>query len=292
MDETFELSHEDHEDEELRRWSGSSMRRLPPRRFGRPRRSGGTATPPRRGRPRRRAWLFRPWVFRLPYPTMPWSFAAPSVEPEPEPEPAPDGRAAGPEEAVEGAAPSESEEELARRRALSASLTWWTKPLTIRQLVAIVFGKGNANSRRKLAGGGLYIVERGSVPIYVGEAESLARRWRSRLFPAWQIGLTDDAQIAVWFASIDRNTSEARKTVEHAIIRTLTKGRLGRALRNSQSTKEFDVDGPITITNLLPETYKTKGEFVVGQNLSEYDKAKNVLRLISKSRFEMESWLG
>ncbi len=126
------------------------------------------------------------------------------------------------------------------------------------------------------SGGGLYIVVQDNLPIYVGETDSFHNRWAGRLRAMFQIGITDEkgrlpAPIKVWFGTIDVNTEPARKTVEHAIIRTLiladvvppihpkeAAARAGRPklsnkrLRNATAYKPFHAAGRILIKNILP----------------------------------------
>ena len=45
-------------------------------------------------------------------------------------------------------------------------------------------------------GGGLYIVERALLPIYVGETNSFQRRWSGRLDVEWQIGRIERGPLA------------------------------------------------------------------------------------------------
>lgn len=172
-----------------------------------------------------------------------------------------------------------AELELARRGPLSASLAW--------QKVALAdYPPSNIPSS-----GGLYIVERGVLPIYVGETGSFQRRWKGRLDAEWQIGRIDPGPLArkltIWFGTLSPATANvplARRGVEHAIIRTLSKGdpRLKgtQALRNRRSFREFDVVAPMEIRQLLPAPY------VSGvQGVQHY--SGNVLRIPAGTTYEL-----
>ena len=144
--------------------------------------------------------------------------------------------------------------ELAKQGPVSASLAW--------QRVEIAdYPPSNIPT-----GGGLYIVERALLPIYVGETNSFQRRWSGRLDVEWQIGRIERGPLArkliLWFGTLSpptENTPKVRRAVEHAIVRTLSRGYPGltgpNALRNRRSFREFDVVAPMKIQKLLPPTY-------------------------------------
>ncbi|MBZ4422186.1 hypothetical protein [Myxococcus sp. RHSTA-1-4] len=118
------------------------------------------------------------------------------------------------------------------------------------------------------------------LPLYVGETDNFYRRWMGRLRDLYQVGITDPVgrlppyhrHIHVWFGPIPAPAGpKLRKTVEHAIVRTLIhakvvaeisnkKQRSDKDLRNRSSFLKFSAIGAlpsppsvsIDIKNLLP----------------------------------------
>jgi hypothetical protein len=169
-----------------------------------------------------------------------------------------------------------AELELARRGPLSASISW-------QKAIVRDYPPSNIPPRR----GGLYIVERAGYPLYVGETESFSRRWRGRLDSEWQTGRIDKGALArplsIWFGTLTPNEPLARKGVEHAIVRTLSKGGAVPAnepLRNRRSFKEFDVVAPMQIRQLLPAVYATRIS-----NVAQF--SGNVLRIPAGTQYEL-----
>jgi hypothetical protein len=168
--------------------------------------------------------------------------------------------------------------ELARRGPLSATLSWQRVTITHYPPANIP------------GGGGLYVVERGGLPIYVGETASFQRRWRGRLDAEWQVGRIDTGALqqplTIWFGTLQpaaANQPLARRGVEHAIVRTLSKGDpalASRPLRNRRSFRQFDVVAPMQIAQLLPPPYAARV-----RNVAQF--SGNVLRLPAGATYEL-----
>jgi hypothetical protein len=259
----------------------------PARRFG-ARRWFGPARPPHA---RRRPWIFTRWAYPYwPEPAIVAPYPAAAAPPEPAPD-APASDAASPEPAApepDEPAPAEpgpeqpagepaADEELARRAKLAAQLEW-TQKLIDRFPIGRMSGKG-----------GVYIVEASGKPLYVGETHNFASRWHGRLASMYQMGLIGKGALprplTVWLGALAPNTQKARKTVEHAIIRTLTRGRLfaeASGLRNQSSVLEFTATGPISIRGLLPPPLAARI-----QNAPFY--SRNVLLIPSGEKYELEA---
>jgi Penicillin-insensitive murein endopeptidase len=170
--------------------------------------------------------------------------------------------------------------ELAKQGPVSATLAW-------QKVTIAAYPPSNIPT-----GGGLYIVERGVLPIYVGETNSFQRRWRGRLDAEWQIGRIDPGPLAreltLWFGTLSparENVPKVRRAVEHAIVRTLSRGYPGLtgryALRNRRSFREFEVVAPMNIQKLLPATYASRV-----QGVPHY--SGNVLKIdVSGTRYEL-----
>lgn len=165
---------------------------------------------------------------------------APDVAPPEEPSDAPPGQ--------DGPPPAESQELEAQRGPVSAKVLSWS----VRKIDRHPFST-------LPAGGGLYVVEEEGLPLYVGETDSFQGRWRGRLLSLYQMGLTQKGgllpkPITVWFGTIQPNTRQARRAVEHALIRALLLSGAVPAgrLRNLSSIRQFRVKGGVSIQGLLP----------------------------------------
>jgi hypothetical protein len=250
-------------------------------------RAGGPARGRVRPGPRRQPWIFgasrpapEPYVFTTP--TEPDGADAGATAPAgPPPEASADAPVhGGPEPATGGdgpggdGPPAEHEDYDQRRRpkrdpsprgvvGVSAKLTWHQCLLTRYPLVPLPH---NAKPGARLPdgfvphGSGVYIVCRGDVPIYVGEAGSFRERWNARLLEAYQAGVIEttlDKPVTLWCGVLQQPLSrEARRTVEAAIIRVLIKGNVGGKLRQGTSFNEFRPGTPIDVDQVLPPNLK------------------------------------
>jgi len=147
--------------------------------------------------------------------------------------------------------PSDAPQEETRvgRGALDANLEW--------QRVAL----DRYPVRGLPATGGVYIVVRGNLPIYVGETASFAQRWNGRMLGLYQLGLVPALAnsgvppVIVYLGTLTPNTPSARAIAEHLVIRLLDEASIAPAkgLRNQQSTRKFRVLGRIELRNVLPK---------------------------------------
>ena len=158
----------------------------------------------------------------------------------PQEDPAIDSEPAEPTEPQTDAAASAAEpteEEITR--SFSATLDWST-PVAL-------------SGALKRSDGGIYVVEKDGVPIYVGEAASFARRWLVRLEVLRQLALSSSpytlrlARIAAANAPFNGAAgSRLRESIEHTVIRGLA--RQGIRLTNRTSIRPFVV-GSIALTH-------------------------------------------
>lgn len=139
--------------------------------------------------------------------------------------------------AVREASPELMEEISRRRPYVRATISWSpSKPLA------------------SLRGGtGVYIVERGGKPIYVGiTADDFARRWSTRMLTLRQLGI-DAGIFGIRLGDVKWNDPGDTRTVlqklmdvEHALIRNIT--RQGHTLNNTTSILKFFVDPNRTLS--------------------------------------------
>jgi len=239
-----------------------------------------------RGRPhrRRQPWIFGPsWSWPEPYvftrPAAPDGAGVGAAEPaDPQPDAAADANAAdGVAEPAAGGgdgAPADNEDYDKRRPpkrppsprgvvGVSTSLEWQRCKLMHYPIPALPFRATSVPDGSVPNGGGVYIVVRDKVPIYVGETGSFRERWNARLLEAYQAGIIDttlDRPVELWCGVSKKGlTREARRTVESAIIRVLINGQVGGKLRQGTSFNEIRPSAQIDVVQVLPEGIKLAG---------------------------------
>lgn len=139
--------------------------------------------------------------------------------------------------AVREATPEMMDEISSRRPYVRATITW-----------------SPARTLASLRGGnGVYIVEKGGSPIYVGiTADDFARRWSTRMLTLRQLGI-DAGMFSIRLGDVTWNDPGDTRTVlqklmdvEHALIRNIR--RKGYTLNNSTSVLKFFVDSSRTLS--------------------------------------------
>lgn len=129
-------------------------------------------------------------------------------------------------------------------RTFRITLTWQAR----RSLASFI--------RSPPSGGGLYVIERGGRPLYVGEASSYTSRFRKGYLQTLNAFAVSFSGYNVRSARLSGSaTSARRKDAEHAVVRAITHhyGARGAAspLRNRSSFRAFRVTGSgFTLINL------------------------------------------